>query len=476
MEIKILLINPPSKYQKQYQIIPLGLINLGTILKTHGFDVNLIDINAEMPYGDSFISKSLSPQNFLKKFKKIDPDIVGLTSFTENYPIAIKIAKMCKKEKEHIKIIYGGTHVTYQAVECLNTTPFVDLIAIGETEHVIVDIIKGVAGKLELDKIGNIAFKKNGFIKFSQIYTLPDLSLIPPPDLDLIKGKYYPSLTLQVEFSRGCPFHCVFCCQFPFTDRRTRYFPAQRVVDTLEDYEIYFKNFSFFINDPTFLLNHRKVKLFLDEAKSRNVKMRDWHFETRANTIKKNILKDLKDSGANTINLGIEDIHDSVLAAINKQLKFNQIEKAYKIIKSLGFKVRSNFIIGLPSQTKEHVLENIEYSKKLDLFNFPCITPFPGTPIFSTPEKFGLTLLSKDWESYNMKELLMDSIVFPIKQQKEIRDLTWRYCAQFYLEKDFLFHFERKEFQRLLELGFESWYEEWKKMHTTSWNKIDSLI
>ncbi|MFX1295278.1 MAG: hypothetical protein ACFFD2_10555, partial [Promethearchaeota archaeon] len=80
MDKKILLIYPPSKYRRRHQIMPLGLLNLGTILRKHGFEIEIIDIAAEKPYDSRFLSDSLTPKEFLQKFKKSNPDIVGLTS------------------------------------------------------------------------------------------------------------------------------------------------------------------------------------------------------------------------------------------------------------------------------------------------------------------------------------------------------------------------------------------------------------
>ncbi|MFX1298350.1 MAG: B12-binding domain-containing radical SAM protein [Promethearchaeota archaeon] len=463
------MINPPFNYIRSTQTIPLGLLNLGTILKNHGFEIKIFDLPAENPYGYNFLSKPPRPHKFLQQFKKFDPDIIGITSVTENYPIAMKIAQMCKKENENIKIIFGGPHVTFQAEECLNDDSLIDIIAIGETEHVIIDIIKGLAGKLELNKIDNIIFKKNGYIKKNRV-SVPDLDNVPPPDFEIIKNKHYLSFAQQIEFSRGCPYQCAFCCLFPISKNRVRYFPAKRVVDTLVAYQQLFKNFSFTFADPTFLLNPKKVRLFLDELKNRKMILNEWNFKTRIDTINRSILRELKKYNVYAIFLGIEDIHNSVLQTINKKQTFSQIKNALKIINNLNFTSHSNFVIGLPSQTRKHMLENISYANNVDHFVFLCLTPMPGSRIFTTPENFGLKILSKNWSLYNFREILTDSISFPAEQQKEMRDLAWNHMAEAYLQKESTAFFDRKEYEHLLEIGFESWYDEWKNRHLSGWN------
>jgi len=470
MDPKILLISAPYKYLKSLQTMPLGLINLGTILLNAGLQVKLIDINSEKPLNKDHISVPLSPKEFLQKFKKYDPDIVAISSMTENYPIAMNILQLCKAENDHIKTLYGGIHATYQAEPCLKTNNFLDIVATGEIEHLIIDIIKGMTSKKVLGTIPNIYYRQNGYIKWNPYLTYPDLSKIPVPNFNLIKDKYYPANMLLIEFSRGCPFHCAYCCLTPLTERKTDYFPIEHVIETIQMYENKFRHFSFFITASNFLSNHNKVTSFLNQLKQAKIRLNNWYFETRADSLDRPILQNLKDSGVNTLTLGIEDIHNTVLKAINKNMTFEQIDRGIKLIKELGLKVRSHFIIGLPSQTREDMLENINFSDKCDFYYFLCLVPYPGTPIFKNPSQFGLRILSTNWELYNEMELITDSVAFPINEQSQIREFAWIRDAKLALKKEILSTDQRRNYEELIALGFDAWDNKWKSSHTTGWN------
>ena len=470
MKPKVLLINPPFKYPKQIQIIPIALLNLGTALERNGIDVKIIDISAEKKYTHEFLPDPLKPEEFIQQVKKYDPDIIGLTSCTENYPITMRIARWCKEENENIKIIYGGIHATFQPLECLTDNSIIDLVVVGEAEHILPEAVSALNGAIDLNGISNIYYRENGLIKHSQSFTLPDLNKIPVFDIDLIKGKFYPSFLLLVEFGRGCPFNCSFCCLSPMTERKIRFFPIERIIENLSLYGERFKNFSFYISDPTFLLSLKRISQFVDEIRKRRIELKDWNFQTRINTLKKGILGELRSINAAGVTIGVEDIHDSVLKVIGKEQTFEQIERGLKILKELDYLIESNIIIGLPSQSKEHMLENIAYSDKLDICGCPCLTPFPGSQIFCHPEKFGLTFLSKDFESYTGKEIVTESDIFPFEQQREMRNLMWRHIAQVHLERESTYFFDRKNYERILEIGFEGWNEEWKQAHKLNWN------
>ncbi len=450
--------------------MPSALLNLGTILKISGYSVKIIDFNAEKQYGADFIPNPLNAQEFIQKLKRFDPEIVGISSFTENYKIAMTIAQMVKTENENIKIMYGGFHATFQANECLKNNPYIDLVVLGESEHLIIEIIEGLAGKKDLDSINNIAFRKNQIIKAKSELSIPKLNEIPLPDLSLVKDKFYPSFLLHLEYSRGCPFQCAFCAISPFSKRKVRYYPIKRVLDQLESYSEYFDNFSCTVSDATFLLHHKKVKMILDEVRNRKIELNEWTFQTRADTVNRAILKEIKKHHVSSFSLGIEDIHDSVLQTVGKAQKFSQTQRAIKIMKELDFRIIGTFVIGLPSQTKQHMLENIEFSNKLDFVTFACIVPFPGSLIFNSPEAFGLSIISTDWEQYDLRELVMDSITFPIEEQRKVRDLAWKQRAKIHLEKGLISYFEISEFNRLLEIGYEQWNREWKTKYASGWH------
>ncbi len=452
------------------QILPLGLINLGTILKNNGFEVNLIDFLAEKEPTLRNLSNVLKQDEFLLKFRKFNPDIVGITTYTENYLIALTIAQLVKNEDPNVTLCIGGPHVTFQVEECLSNNQFIDIVVRGETEHIITDLVKYISKHKELKEIDNIGWRENSIIKFSNSFTQPNLENVPAPDLNLIKGKYYSPNLLHVEFSRGCPFHCVFCSLAPFSSNKVRYFPIRRMLNCIEEFQAKYKEYHFFVTDPTFMINPKLIEQFLLELKRSNLQLPEWNFQTRVDLINKDLLIKLKGANADQVTLGIEDIHDNVLKMIRKTQSFDQLERGIKTLKELGFSAHSNFIIGLPSQTRKQALENISYADKLDRFNFSVIRPFPGTPIFNQPEDFGLKILTKQWDLYTTYEFVMDSVTFPLAEQIEVRELAVRHQMEVYRARDLFNIWELAESNRLFNDGFDKWYEEWKENHYSGWS------
>ena len=79
------------------------------------------------------------------------------------------------------------------------------------------------------------------------------------------------------------------------------------------------------------------------------------------------------------------------LNKINKDIDVEEIEKAIKIVDSYGIQVSGTFILGIPGETKEEARKTIEFAKSLplDFAKFFPFTPFPGSPIYENPDKYG---------------------------------------------------------------------------------------
>jgi len=94
-----------------------------------------------------------------------------------------------------------------------------------------------------------------------------------------------------------------------------------------------------------------------------------------------------------------------------------QSVKAVELCKKYGFKVGGTFIIGSPDETKEEMMETLEFAKKLDLNKFGAyiLVPYPGTPVWKSAlekgkvsEDMDFSLLKKD-EDFSI-ENYFDSI------------------------------------------------------------------
>ncbi|MGB2885734.1 MAG: cobalamin-dependent protein, partial [Dehalococcoidia bacterium] len=244
--MRTLLVNPPYAFS-EIPILPMGIAYIAGVLEDTENEVQILDL---------LVSK-YSAEKIRRKLEEYQPDIVGVTSVTMNYPVASEILKHCKQVDKDIITIIGGPHVTFSAVETLNEAPWIDIVVRGEGEQTMMDIVSGK----KLEDIAGIAFRADDGIKLTgERGLIHNLDELPLPARHLFPLSRYHVLDVHASIiaGRGCPFNCIFCVGSKMGGRRARYRDPKLVVDEIEQVLAYgFKEVNF--EDDLLTLNHRHV-------------------------------------------------------------------------------------------------------------------------------------------------------------------------------------------------------------------------
>ena len=111
-----------------------------------------------------------------------------------------------------------------------------------------------------------------------------------------------------------------------------------------------------------------------------------WGCQTRVNLVNDELLKIMKDAGCLQIDFGIESVSERMLKSIKKSQTPEQIRNALELTRRRGIKSFASFMIGLPGETEEDLIENVNFLKKTkpDFTYFNLFTHFPGTEAAET--------------------------------------------------------------------------------------------
>jgi radical SAM superfamily enzyme YgiQ (UPF0313 family) len=76
-----------------------------------------------------------------------------------------------------------------------------------------------------------------------------------------------------------------------------------------------------------------------------------------------------------------------------------------------GITAMASFIIGLPGETEETLLQTVEFAESLhaefgSLYGFHVLAPFPGTEVREKAADYGLELLHSDWRDYDANHVV----------------------------------------------------------------------
>ena len=107
--------------------------------------------------------------------------------------------------------------------------------------------------------------------------------------------------------------------------------------------------------------------------------------------------------GTYSIAFGVESGNQKVLDRINKNIKLEQIERAFRLAKKIGFETWAFFMIGLPSETEDTIKDTIDFAIKLDpdVAKFHILKPFPGSEVYKEFLDNGL-LLDNNFDHYGI--------------------------------------------------------------------------
>jgi len=304
--------------------------------------------------------------------------------------------------------IVGGPHITAVPVETLRRFPEIDIGIIGEGKITIVDLLNKIEKKNDLKKVKGIVYRKGKKIIITEKREfIKNLDELPPPAFDLLPDfkKYYkpPAWSLHEKMSallitsRGCSSQCTFCDRAVFGNV-CRTHSAKYVMRIIR--KLYYKYGvrHLRLNEDNLLLFRNKLKGICNAIIKEKLKL-SWSCFARADCVDLEILRLMKRAGCWQISYGIETGEQKILDVEKKRATLEQIERAVKLTKKIGIRVVGFNMIGHPLETIKSMKKTIDSNKqiKVDDFKAEFLTPFPGTELYYTAEKYGV--LDRDWKN-----------------------------------------------------------------------------
>ena len=239
---------------------------------------------------------------------------------------------------------------------------------------------------------------------------------------------------VQIFTSRGCIFRCTFCTlPQTFTGRIFRARSAENVVRELEWIKENLPEVKeIFIEDDTFTIDKERVVKICDLIIKKKLNI-TWSANVRAD-VPYEVLKKMKEAGCRILIVGYESGNQDILNKIKKGVTLEMAEEFTKNCKKLGIKIFGCFMIGLPGDTKETIMQTFEFAKKLspDMVFFQQAVPFPGTEFFEWCKKNGYIRVHR-WNQWLDVNGQLDCIVdYPNLKSEEICKLRDELMVKYY--------------------------------------------
>ena len=379
MREKVLLLNPPGKlpYIRDYYCSkvskgsyiypPTDLVVLSGII-AEKYDVAVLDA----------MVRGMDAGLCMTEIGNISPKAIvalaGAVSYHEDAPFLENI-----KRRYDIPIIVTGDLFLEDGEIILKNYPFLDAILMDFTNA---DVIAYLDDKE--DEIKNMIYRKDGEIK---IKTSPRTAekeyTIPIPRHELFMNNYnYPFVRRRpfatVLTDYGCPYKCSFCviASLGYKFRSVENVMSElRYLKNLRCREIYF-------NDQTFGVNRARAKELCKRMVEEKIDF-GWVCWSRVDVINEELLKLMKGAGCHTILFGVETASEKSLKSMGKGYTLREVEETFRLCREYGVRTLATYILGLPGEDKNSVMQTIEFAVRLDsdFVSFNTLIPRAGTQI-----------------------------------------------------------------------------------------------
>ena len=410
--MKLVLIQPPIRdfYESSSRLQPIGLGYLKAAVKKHlsGVEVRILDFHqgwgrrtAPLPNELSYLRDyypwpDQSPfalfhqyYHFGASFERVarevareEPDLVGISSlFSPYYREALQCADLIKKEVG-CPIVLGGSHVS-AVPELMLKKPSVDWVIRGEGERPLVELLKAWKEGRTLEEVPNLGFKKEGRLIFNPVGEPYAIDEIPFPDLsDLDRRKYLfeKNPLCFVMTSRGCPHHCSFCSihrTFPGYRRRSTDSVLEEIIHRVEEG---FRIFDFEDDNLTFDQNEmktlcRKLDHLFPKGTLRFLAMNGISYQS----LDLELLTLMRKAGFTHLNIALVSADSSIRRGCNRSGDLGKYLRVVQEAASLGFKMVSYQILGLPGESLKAMIKTLVLQTRLPVL-------LGASPFYLSPE------------------------------------------------------------------------------------------
>ncbi len=375
-----------------------GICSISAYIKSRGYtDVSCINL-CKLKNMDEFTAELIHNAG--------DADVFAVSMMTVDYNAAVACIQTIRRLIADSKIVVGGIHPTLMPneVECVKE---IDHIIMGEGELCFAQLLDDLKSNRPAKRV----------IRGTGVDNLDDL---PPVDSHLmgrLESAYMPILPepfVSIIAGRGCIYNCKFCqpSEKILFGKKVRRRSVAHVISELKQLDREFNFKSLMIHDDCLSEDKEWISLFCREYKKHGF-TQPFFMQSRADFICRNehLIEQLADAGLRLVSIGFESGSQRILNFLAKGTTVQQNIRASEICHKYGIKIKGNFMLGTPTETRQEALATLDMVKKIRPYRVSATfyTPLPGSYLYDYCIEHDLSLIHNH-EEYNRSNLNREKI------------------------------------------------------------------
>lgn len=373
-----------------------GIASLSGYIKGEGFDADLIDLRALRGW-----------EHFREVLEERNPDVIGLSMMSVDFNPVMEAVTIIKEVNPNIITVVGGPHPTAEPDEVL-ANPFVDYIVQAEGEITFTNLLKsiergarpesrrliGIHPNLNKMPFADRALFLDEWRKWGYDLESPEVPFVPE----------LPSPFVTIIAGRGCRYKCNFCK--PMEDflfgKGTRRRSVDNVIQELKELRDTYNFGSFMFHDDCLTEDREWVMEFCEKYAAEGF-TQPFFCQSRADIIyhHEDMVALMASVGLKGYFIGFESGNNRVLNFIRKGTTREKNIAAAEVCRKYNLTIWANYMLGLPTETKEEVMDTVSMLKIIDpdYYSPSFYTPHPGSDLFEYGKEHSLNMVM-DHDSY----------------------------------------------------------------------------
>lgn len=372
-----------------------GLAVISGVLRAAGHETRLVHVNEKL-------FDVPGPEALVARVAEWRPDLVGFSILSQQYPWSVEAARALRAAYPDLPLVAGGVHCT-MVPDAVVAEGHFDVVAVGEAELAFCELVDRLARGEDPTGVPNMRFPARS--RFNRRLTpianpvgaFPDLATLPPTHYDLFdvarivrsKNGWFGVLT-----SRGCPYKCTYCFNREIVERYLedgaaksskeylRHYPIERIIAELRELKAAHPELHTLIfDDDLFTLDRAYVREFCAAYRASGLEL-PFVVNAHVQVFDEEMAFQLREAGCFMVKYGLESGSRRVRREVLwRHMTNDTIARATRAAHQYRMHTSAFVMFGLPTETREEVMETLRLCGKLELgrFRWAIFFPFPGT-------------------------------------------------------------------------------------------------